>query len=108
MQVQCSQILCKRARIPSLNFAETSEVAFGLGPGPFRKYANAFGVTTNVIVCFVQYETAVVYALYIASSLQQVREKRKVFNDAETFVALNDKVAFQSRYSLIDQQSVYK
>ncbi|XP_058789151.1 proton-coupled amino acid transporter-like protein pathetic [Phymastichus coffea] len=74
LTVQCSQILCKRARIPSLNFAETAEVSFGLGPEPFRKYANAFGVATNVIVCFVQYETAVVYALYIASSLQQVIE----------------------------------
>ena len=73
LQVQCCQILCRRARVPTLKFAGTAETAFRLGPEPFRKYAATFALAVNIIVCFVQYETAIVYELYIATSFEQVR-----------------------------------
>lgn len=39
-QVQTSHGVCKRAKIPSLGFAETAEKAFETGPFAVRKYAN--------------------------------------------------------------------
>ncbi|XP_015590133.1 proton-coupled amino acid transporter-like protein pathetic [Cephus cinctus] len=72
--VQCSQILCKRERVPVLNFAETAGASFRSGPRKLQKYSIAFNVATNAIVCFVQYQTTVIYALYVATSFQQVIE----------------------------------
>ncbi|XP_008216698.1 proton-coupled amino acid transporter-like protein pathetic isoform X1 [Nasonia vitripennis] len=86
--VQCCQILCKRSHVPSLNFAETAEASFKLGPEPFRKYAGAFALATNVIVCFVQYETAVVYSIYVASSFQQVFEYLSGWNHQDVRIYL--------------------
>ncbi|KAL6439646.1 hypothetical protein ACFW04_004022 [Cataglyphis niger] len=72
--VQCSQILCRRNRVPQLDFAETAQFSFQSGPERIRKYARLFGVVTNVIVCFVHFQAAVIYILYVATSFQQVIE----------------------------------
>lgn len=73
VQVQCSQMLCRRNRVPMLNFAETAQFSFQAGPERIRKYAKLFGVVTNVIICFVHFQAAVIYILYVATSFQQVR-----------------------------------
>ncbi|XP_018407380.1 PREDICTED: uncharacterized protein LOC108783330 [Cyphomyrmex costatus] len=72
--VQCSQALCRRNRVPMLNFAETAQFSFQSGPERIRKYAKLFGVVTNVIICFVHFQAAVIYILYVATSFQQVIE----------------------------------
>ncbi|XP_023288802.1 proton-coupled amino acid transporter-like protein pathetic [Orussus abietinus] len=74
LTVQCSQVLCKRSRVPMLDFASTADTAFQLGPEKFRKYATTFNLVTNIFVCFVQYQTTVIYALYVATSIEQVIE----------------------------------
>lgn len=74
MQVQCSQALCRRNRVPMLDFAETAQFSFQAGPERIRKYARLFGVVTNVIICFVHFQAAVIYILYVATSFQQVRD----------------------------------
>lgn len=72
VQVQCSQALCRRNRVPMLDFAETAEFSFQAGPERIRKYARLFGVVTNVIICFVHFQAVVIYVLYVATSFQQV------------------------------------
>ncbi|XP_011155399.2 proton-coupled amino acid transporter-like protein pathetic isoform X2 [Solenopsis invicta] len=72
--VQCSQVLCRRNRVPMLDFAETAQFSFQAGPERIRKYARLFGVVTNVIICFVHFQAAVIYILYVATSFQQVIE----------------------------------
>ncbi|XP_018361673.1 PREDICTED: uncharacterized protein LOC108760307 [Trachymyrmex cornetzi] len=72
--VQCSQVLCRRNRVPMLDFAETAQFSFQSGPERIRKYARLFGVVTNVIICFVHFQGAVIYILYVATSFQQVME----------------------------------
>ncbi|XP_011879552.1 PREDICTED: proton-coupled amino acid transporter 1-like [Vollenhovia emeryi] len=72
--VQCSQALCRRNRVPMLDFAETAQFSFQAGPERIRKYARLFGVATNVIICFVHFQAAVIYILYVATSFQQVIE----------------------------------
>ncbi|KAJ8676540.1 hypothetical protein QAD02_012327 [Eretmocerus hayati] len=72
--VQCSQELCKRARVPSLDFAGTCEMSFKLGPKPLQNLGKTFATFTNIIVCTSQFKTAVVYTLYIATAFMQVIE----------------------------------
>ncbi|XP_025158981.1 proton-coupled amino acid transporter-like protein pathetic [Harpegnathos saltator] len=72
--VQCSQVLCRRNRVPMLDFAKTAEFSFQAGPERIRKYARPFGVLTNVIICFVHFQSAVIYILYVATSFQQMIE----------------------------------
>ncbi|XP_076673491.1 proton-coupled amino acid transporter-like protein pathetic [Andrena cerasifolii] len=72
--VRCSQVLCRRNRIPALDLAQTATVSLQSGPEGIRKYGKIFGVFTNVLICFVQFQAAVVYILYVATSFQQVIE----------------------------------
>ncbi|XP_034187802.2 proton-coupled amino acid transporter-like protein pathetic [Osmia lignaria lignaria] len=72
--VRCSQLLCRRYHIPMLDFAKTVETSFESGPENIRKYGRQCGIFTNVIVCFVHCQAAVIYILYVSSSLQQVIE----------------------------------
>ncbi|KAK1135195.1 hypothetical protein K0M31_007966 [Melipona bicolor] len=72
--VRSSHILCRRNRIPMLDFARTAEVSFENGPPELRKYGKTFGVTINAIVCFVHFQASVIYILYVATSFQQVIE----------------------------------
>ncbi|CAD1472446.1 unnamed protein product [Heterotrigona itama] len=72
--VRSAQILCRRNRIPMLDFAGTAEVSFQNGPPELRKYGKTFGITINVIVCFVHFQASVIYILYVATSFQQVIE----------------------------------
>lgn len=55
-----------------MNLGEVAQFSFESGPESLRKYERTFKVTTNVIVCFVEYQTVVIYALYVATSAQQV------------------------------------
>jgi hypothetical protein len=41
LQVKSSQELCKRQKIPSLDFAETAEAAFKNGPLALQKFSTA-------------------------------------------------------------------
>ncbi|KAK0082372.1 hypothetical protein PV325_010510 [Microctonus aethiopoides] len=72
LTVQCSQILCKRIQKPSMDLAEIASTSFKFGPEKIRKYAVSLNVVTNILVCFIQYETAIIYSLYVASSTQQI------------------------------------
>ena len=56
-----------------LDLAETARLSFQAGPVKIRKYARLFGVVTNVIICLVHYQAAVIYILYVATSFQQVQ-----------------------------------
>jgi len=55
-----------------LGFAETAQFSFQSGPERIRKYARLFSVVTNVLICFVHFQAAVIYILYVATSFQQV------------------------------------
>lgn len=40
LQVKTSHGVCRKAKVPSLGFAETAEKVFETGPPALRKYAN--------------------------------------------------------------------
>ncbi|XP_014208766.1 proton-coupled amino acid transporter-like protein pathetic [Copidosoma floridanum] len=74
LTIRCSQILCKRSRVPALSLAQTAEASFKHGPQVLHKFARAFGIATNILVCGVQVQTTIVYILYVSSSFKQVVE----------------------------------
>ncbi|XP_074103302.1 proton-coupled amino acid transporter-like protein pathetic isoform X1 [Cotesia typhae] len=74
LTVQCSHILCRRFKKPSMDLAEIVSSSFTIGPERFRKYAVHFNILTNVLVCFIQYETVVIYSIYVGTSTQQIIE----------------------------------
>ncbi|KAI4496230.1 hypothetical protein M0804_000040 [Polistes exclamans] len=87
--VQCAQELCRRHRLPKLDFAETVEVSFLMGPERTRRHGKTFAVFTNVVVCFIQYKTVVIFILYVASSFQQVIEfVTKITLDVRVYVII--------------------
>ncbi|XP_014296569.1 proton-coupled amino acid transporter-like protein pathetic [Microplitis demolitor] len=73
-RVQCSHILCKRFKKPSMDLAEIVSSSFALGPKRIRKYTPHFNVITNILICFIQYETVIIYSIYVATSTQQIIE----------------------------------
>ncbi|XP_015515344.2 proton-coupled amino acid transporter-like protein CG1139, partial [Neodiprion virginianus] len=72
--VRCAQILCKRVRVPSLDLGEVASSSFEYGPEFLRKYGRTFKAVTNVMACFAEYQTVIIYILYVATSFQQVIE----------------------------------
>lgn len=72
-QVRCSQILCKRSRVPSLDLGEVARSSFEYGPEIIRRHSKRFKLATNLMACFAEYQTVVIYILYVATSFQQVR-----------------------------------
>ncbi|KAG7213062.1 hypothetical protein KM043_002393 [Ampulex compressa] len=87
--VHCAQTLCRRNRIPMLDFAKTAEISFGQGPRRIRKYDKMFGVVTNVVICFVHFQAVVIYILYVATSFQQIIEFFTGFEtDARAYIGL--------------------
>ena len=48
LQVKSSQELCRRQKIPSLDFAETAEAAFSSGPPAIQKFSTAARYTFSL------------------------------------------------------------
>ncbi|XP_016914190.1 proton-coupled amino acid transporter-like protein pathetic isoform X1 [Apis cerana] len=72
--VQCSQILCRRNRVPMLDFAKTAEASFLSGPPKIQKYGRTFGVLINVVVCLVHFQGTAISILYASTLFQQMIE----------------------------------
>lgn len=72
--VKCSHILCRRAQVPSLGFADVAETAFLAGPPSVQKWSrfarfliNAFLVVDLIACCCV-------YNVFVATNVKQVLE----------------------------------
>lgn len=70
--MQCSQILCRRNRVPMLDFAKTAEASFLSGPPKIQKYGRTFGVLINVVVCLIHLQSTTISILYASTLFQQV------------------------------------
>lgn len=70
--VQCSQIFCRRNRVPMLDFAKTAEASFLSGPPKIQKYGRTFGVLINVVVCLVHFQGTAISILYASTLFQQI------------------------------------
>ncbi|XP_067008859.2 proton-coupled amino acid transporter-like protein pathetic [Anabrus simplex] len=67
-----SHALCRRQKIPSLNFASTAEVAFQTGPKPLRSWSRFAKGFVNGALMATYYSSSVVYTVFISVSVKQV------------------------------------
>lgn len=70
--VKSSQELCRRQKIPSLDFAETAEVAFQSGPLALQKFSAAARKFVNGALVATVYSALCVYVVFVASSIKEV------------------------------------
>ncbi|XP_031629047.1 proton-coupled amino acid transporter-like protein pathetic [Contarinia nasturtii] len=72
--VKCSYILCRRAQLPSLSFAEIVELAFSSGPKPCRKWSSFARFLVNTFLVLDLLGCCVVYTSFVAKNVHQVVE----------------------------------
>jgi len=70
--VKSSQELCRRQKIPSLDFARTAEVAFSTGPPALQKFSTAARIFVNGALVATMYSALCVYVVFVASSIKKV------------------------------------
>lgn len=72
--VKCAHILCKRARIPSLDYAGIAETAFLAGHKSLHRWASVARICVKLFLILYQVGTCCVYVVLVASSIKQVVE----------------------------------
>nr|CAD7201108.1 unnamed protein product [Timema douglasi] len=72
--VKSAHILCKREKIPSLDYAETAELAFKTGPVRLRNLSGFCGKFVNWTLICGYYTALSVYVVFIATSIKQVAD----------------------------------
>lgn len=70
--VKCSHILCRRAQVPSLSFAEVVEVAFSSGPKSCRRWSSFARILVNTFLVLDLLGCCVVYTSFVAKNVHQV------------------------------------
>lgn len=72
--VKCSHILCRRAKVPSLAFAEVVEAAFLAGPKKFHRWAPYSRFIVNTLLVIDLIGCCCVYNVFVATNVQQMVE----------------------------------
>lgn len=70
--VKCSHILCRRARIPSLAFADIAETAFLAGPEQLHKWSRFARFIINTFLVVDLIGCCCVYVVFVATNIKQV------------------------------------
>ncbi|XP_034232724.1 proton-coupled amino acid transporter-like protein pathetic isoform X2 [Thrips palmi] len=70
--VNNSRVLCKRLRVPSLDFPSTVEAAFLTGHSRIRRYARACRFMVNFMLCFTYLGLPIIFIVVISTSVQQL------------------------------------
>ncbi|XP_052129527.1 proton-coupled amino acid transporter-like protein pathetic [Frankliniella occidentalis] len=70
--VESSRVVCRRLRVPSLDFPSTVEAAFLTGHARFRRYARLCRFMVNFMLCFTYLGLPIIFIVVISSSVQQL------------------------------------
>lgn len=73
--VKCSHILCRRAQVPSLAFADIAETAFLAGPSALHKWSRFARFIINAFLVVDLIGCCIVYNAFVATNVQQVVEQ---------------------------------
>lgn len=64
--------MCRRLRVPSLDFPTTVEAAFLTGPAGVRRFARHCRFMVNFMLCFTYLGLPIIFIVVISTSVQQV------------------------------------
>lgn len=70
--VKCSHILCRRARIPSLGFADIAETAFLAGPECLHKWSRLARFIINSFLVVDLVGCCCVYVVFVSKNIKQI------------------------------------
>ncbi|XP_035772552.1 proton-coupled amino acid transporter-like protein pathetic isoform X1 [Anopheles albimanus] len=70
--VRCSHILCRRAQLPSLGFADVAETAFLAGPDSLKKYSRLARFIINLFLVIDLIGCCCIYIVFVATNIKQV------------------------------------
>ncbi|GAB0090005.1 proton-coupled amino acid transporter-like protein CG1139 [Sergentomyia squamirostris] len=70
--VKCSHILCRRAQIPSLGFADIAETAFLAGPDALHKWSRFARFIINLFLVVDLIGCCCVYVVFVATNIKQI------------------------------------
>lgn len=70
--VKCSQLLCRRAQVPSLAFADIAETAFLSGPEPLHKWSRLARFIINSFLIVDLIGCCCVYVVFVARNVKQI------------------------------------
>ncbi|XP_055321040.1 proton-coupled amino acid transporter-like protein pathetic isoform X3 [Sitodiplosis mosellana] len=73
--VKCSHILCRRAQVPSLAFADIAETAFLAGPPELHKWSRFARFIINAFLVVDLIGCCCVYNAFVATNVKQVVEQ---------------------------------
>lgn len=73
--VKCSQILCRRAQVPSLGFADVAETAFLAGPPAVQRWSRFARFLINAFLVIDLIACCCVYNVFVATNVKQVLEQ---------------------------------
>lgn len=73
--VKCSHILCRRAQVPSLAFADIAETAFLAGPPALHKWSRLARFIINAFLVIDLIGCCCVYNVFVATNVKQVIEQ---------------------------------
>ncbi|XP_023014367.1 proton-coupled amino acid transporter-like protein acs [Leptinotarsa decemlineata] len=88
MLVSCEYELCKRRKIPSMNYQMTAEVACEEGPPFFQKVAPYAQDIVNVFLLVYQLGTGTVYTLFIGENIQIVLDDNGIYIDKRWIMSI--------------------
>lgn len=72
--VKCSQILCQKAQVPSLSYADVVEQAFLNGPVKLQKWSHTARVIVDAFLVADLLGSCAVYNVFVATNVKQVAE----------------------------------
>lgn len=72
--VKCAHILCRRAQIPSLGYADVAETAFLAGPSVLHKWSRFARFIINAFLVIDLIGCCCVYNVFVATNIKQVTE----------------------------------
>lgn len=72
--VKCAQVLCRRARIPALDYAGIAETAFLVGHKSLHKWSRVARFLVKLFLVLYLIGTCCIYIVLVASSVKQVVE----------------------------------
>lgn len=83
--VKCAHILSKRAKVPSLDYADIAETAFLVGHESLHKWSRLARFLINFFLVLYLIGTCCIYTVFVAESIKQVVE---FFHDKELNIRL--------------------
>ncbi|KAE8737296.1 hypothetical protein FOCC_FOCC017243 [Frankliniella occidentalis] len=86
--IQSEYAVCKRRKVPSMNYHEIARESFLEGPPIMRKFSKVAEYTEHVFLCIYQIGTMSVYTVFVANSFKVVADQHGTAIDIRLYMCM--------------------